>query len=155
MIKNINYKGRLSPTQMRKINFYIKPFTPSPHQLVVQLEDAKLLVFPSGKCRIMGIKIPITEKPLNDLPVEIKDLEIQSATLVFTLGHEINLIHLTKILPAKSFLYEPELFPALRLLTFNPMCVNVFGTGKVVVLGLKDLTNQNQLCRQICNMLSI
>ena len=40
---------------------------------------------------------------------------------------------------AISYIYEPELFPALRLTTFDPLCVNVFMSGKCVILGLKHL----------------
>ena len=38
-----------------------------------------------------------------------------------------------------SCTYEPELFPALRLTEFNPLCVNVFHMGKIVILGIKTL----------------
>lgn len=52
--------------------------------------------------------------------------------------------------------YEPELFPALRMTEFNPMCVNVFSSGKIVIMGLKtisycDFVNDviNSLCYYI------
>ena len=40
-------------------------------------------------------------------------------------------------------MFEPELFPALRILTYNPICVNVFATGKVVLLGLRSMDYDN------------
>ena len=36
-------------------------------------------------------------------------------------------------------MFEPELFPALRYIKYNPLCVNIFSSGKVVILGLKTL----------------
>jgi TATA-box binding protein (TBP) (component of TFIID and TFIIIB) len=89
------------------------------------------------------------------IPFKINDLQMQSATMVIDLGYKINLIKLSKTLPRHYFMYEPELFPALRLILFNPMCVNVFSTGKVVVLGLKKLTNQNALSQQIRSLLGV
>ena len=39
----------------------------------------------------------------------------------------------------KNAMYEPELFSALRYKRYNPLCVNIFGSGKVVILGLRTL----------------
>ena len=36
-------------------------------------------------------------------------------------------------------MFEPELFPALRYNKYNPLCVNIFSSGKIVILGLKNL----------------
>jgi TATA-box binding protein (TBP) (component of TFIID and TFIIIB) len=36
-------------------------------------------------------------------------------------------------------MFEPELFSALRYLKYNPLCVNIFSSGKIVMLGLKTL----------------
>ena len=35
--------------------------------------------------------------------------------------------------------YEPELFPALRVTKYDPLCVNVFPSGKIVILGIKTM----------------
>ena len=40
-------------------------------------------------------------------------------------------------------MFEPELFPALRILTYNHICVNVFATGKVVLFGLRSMDYDN------------
>lgn len=151
-ITNINYKGYLSPDEMKRIKFHIEPYTPSPHQVIVPVKslNAKLLIFPSGKCRLMGLKRVLTENEVvSDLPVKINSLQIQSASAVIKLDRTINLFLLAKNLSPKRCVYEPELFPALRLTGFNPLCVNVFSTGKIVILGLKDLTNQHRLAEDI------
>ena len=85
------------------------------------------------------------------LPIRVTNLELQSITAVFDLGQMVNLRKLaTQVLPRGSFVYEPELFPALRLTSFNPMCVNVFSTGKIVILGLR-----NDLIGQILYLLQV
>ena len=39
--------------------------------------------------------------------------------------------------------YEPELFPAMRLIEYNPLCVNLFPSGKIVILGIKTMDYSN------------
>ena len=136
MIKNINYKGRLAESDMNKLDFTEIRSTPPPHQKIIDFNGGKLLVFPSGKCRLMGLKKPIRKN------VHINDLKIQSVTIVSHLGREVNLINLSNTMPLNERVFEPELFPALRLTMFNPLCVNVFSSGKIVILGLKKLSNQ-------------
>ena len=145
MIKNINYRGVIPPDEMTKIKFPAVQ-TP-PYQKIVPLQKGKLVIFTSGKCRIMGLNQPLTGDEV--FPVSINDLRIQSVTAVHDLGFSINLLTLARLLPRKDFMFEPELFPALRLKKFNPLCVNVFASGKIVILGLKKLTNQNVLRRII------
>ena len=139
MIRNINYKGRVSQDDLTKFEFTkVKP----PYQLVIPIDKVgKLLLFPSGKFRLMGLKKPFSEDM--QLPLKVDDLEIQSITLTYNVGHPINLLKVAKQLTSKQCIYEPELFPALRMKRFDPICVNVFSTGKVVILGLKSLSYES------------
>ena len=101
----------------------------------------------------MGLREPLrgTER----FPLEIVNLHLQSATVVHSLTRgTINLLHLAYALPRSERLFEPELFPALRLLAFRPLCVNVFASGKVVILGLRELTNQKAVVQRVENYLS-
>ena len=141
MIRNINYKGYVSQDDLVKFEFNkAKP----PYQLSIPVDNVgKILLFPSGKCRLMGLKKPYSEKM--HLPIKIYDIEIQSITVTFNVGHRINLLKVASQLGRRDRIYEPELFPALRLTKFNPICVNVFSTGRVVILGLKSLSYQNIL----------
>lgn len=152
MIANVNYKGSLAPGELCKVSFN-NCRTP-PHQQIFPLDgNLKLLVFTSGKCRLMGARGPLTKDLVEQLPLKVLNLRVQSVTLVDHIGCDINLIRLARALPRKSFLFEPELFPAVRLTIFNPLCVNVFATGKVVILGAKKLTNRN-LVRRIKRFLN-
>ena len=72
-------------------------------------------------------------------------MEIQSLTVTYNVGFEINILELARRMPPRERMYEPELFPALRLTKFNPVCVNVFSSGKIVILGLRELAYQNIL----------
>jgi TATA-box binding protein (TBP) (component of TFIID and TFIIIB) len=81
----------------------------------------------------MGCKQPIDA---SSLPYNITNVTIQSITVTCDYGQPINLKALAVNTPS---IYEPELFPSVRLTCFNPLCVNVFHTGKIVITGLKDL----------------
>ena len=134
MIRNINYKGHVSHDDLIKLTFTKVKL---PYQLIIPIDNVgKLLLFPSGKCRLMGLKKPLSEDM--QLPFKIYNLEIQSVTVTYNVGHEINLLKLAKQMPFKERMFEPELFSALRMTKFNPICVNVFSTGKVVILGLSE-----------------
>ena len=141
MIRNINYKGHVSHDDLVKFSFTKdKP----PYQIVLSIDNVgKLLLFPSGKCRLMGLKRPFSVNMR--LPLRIHDIEIQSITLTYNFGSRINLLKVSQIMPCTDHMYEPELFPALRLTKYNPICVNVFATGKVVILGVKSLAYQSLL----------
>ena len=144
MITNINYKGELKPDDMISIEFdNMNP----PVQKIVKTGLGKMIIFRSGKMRLMGLKKPPDN--LDSLPYIPAKFELQSFTLTDDLHSKINLIHLANALPRKSFWYEPELFPALRLLDYNPLCVNVFGSGKIVVLGARDISKVNLLVESI------
>jgi TATA-box binding protein (TBP) (component of TFIID and TFIIIB) len=99
-----------------------------------------LVIFKSGKCRLMGLKRPIIT--LRDIPYKISITCIQSVSVTASIGCSINLINLAKIYEGRC-IFEPELFPAVRLTNYNPMCVNVFASGKITVLGLKSLEFHN------------
>jgi len=150
-IKNINYKARVAPGQVKIVDFTKIDGYP-PHQKIIKIANgAKMIIFPSGKCRIMGLKRALDFA----LPIRVTNLELQSITAVYNLGQAVNLRKLaTQVLPRGSFVYEPELFPALRLTSFNPMCVNVFSTGKIVILGLRQF-NCSDLIGQILDLLQV
>lgn len=127
-IVNINYKGRVIGG-VENLKFYkYKP------RMAVLKGNPTVIVFENGSCRVMGCKEPI--QSLDNLPVKIVLQRMQSATLVIDLGKNINLY---KLAESSDTVFEPELFPSCRLGKFNPICVNVFCSGKIVVTGLKTL----------------
>ena len=145
MIKNINYKGQLAPGELEKVRFPKDRSTPYQVVFDVKFTDnnarSKFLVFCSGKCRLMGLQRPL--RTTDRLPYLTDQMTVQSITLVHDLGKDINLLEVARKLPPKSFCFEQELFPAMRLTKFNPLCVNVFSSGKVVIMGVKDFSFGN------------
>lgn len=131
---NINYKGRMSHADVAKLGFKVGT---RPNQVTIKLSSCTLVVFRTGSCRIMGCKQPLTT--LDDIPYRVCIDRIQSVTVTANIGTSVILRNL------KGVVYEPELFPAARIKKFNPLCVNLFHSGKVVILGLKDLAYHEQV----------
>ena len=143
-IVNINYRGRIT-CGVGDIQF--PEMRAPPKQLVMECGNGeKLLVFPSGKCRLMGCKSPV--QCVSHYPIPIVITHILSVTVVMNMQRRIDLQQLFSRLGNRKCMYEPELFPALRLTMFNPPCVNVFASGKIVILGLKKLKFM-KTCRSI------
>lgn len=131
MLANINYRGILDQKYIMNMKF---PHT-KPQQIVDRSGKHTIIIFKTGKCRIMGCKKPIR---MQDLQYNIKNIVLQSITVTVNVGHKIHLLKLENQLQLQC-MYEPELFPALRFLKYNPLCVNIFSSGKVVILGLPTL----------------
>ena len=141
MISNINYKGFMEG-DMSELVFSEK----RPQQCVRKFDEYTIIFFRSRKCRIMGCK---KELDITTLPFNITIERIQSITVTTSIGHQVNLFNLSQIIQS---VYEPELFPALRLTQFKPLCVNVFMSGKIVITGIKTLEFQS-LVDYILNLL--
>ncbi len=137
-IVNINYNGHIT-NSIEHLDFRMNP--PQMHKF--KYDDCTLLVFKSKKCRIMGCKSIISKLHVPPFQVEIDS--ILSITAVMDLGYTVNPINLAK--RVKCW-FEPEIFPALRLTQFNPYCVNVFASGKVVICGGASL-DISFICLQI------
>lgn len=137
MLANINYRGTLK-------NVKGMQFPPGkPKQIVDKTGKYTIVIFQSGKCRIMGCKSPIQKKHLQ---YKIKNIKLQSITVTDDIGEKVNLYKLACKL-GKQSMFEPELFPALRYLKYNPLCVNVFASGKVVILGIRCLDYDETVSR--------
>jgi TATA-box binding protein (TBP) (component of TFIID and TFIIIB) len=120
--------------------------TRQPEQLIIKFRDAStMLMFKSGKFRIMGgadsldmhFNIYRVTCMFNCVP----DVLFQTMTATCQFPHTINLNSLTT-LPSR---YNPEIFPALQLLSYKPISVNVFASGKVTICGLKELDFAQQV----------
>ena len=156
-IVNINYKAQAA-FKLSSEDFIGKK---SPQMLIYTSCDphqpCKLLVFQSGKCRIMGCKKTLVN-PTKCFPTfPLKMITVQSITATLNLGRSLNLIRLSHQLPRKHCLFEAELFPALRLMSseFLPHCINVFASGKVVILGIHSLSSVIKLGRRISNYINM
>ena len=85
----------------------------------------------------MGCREPLTT--VDDLPIRVRLERIQSVSVKFDVGHRMNVQKIEN----KNYRVDSELFPAARLVHFNPLSVNLFSSGKVVVMGLKGLDNED------------
>jgi TATA-box binding protein (TBP) (component of TFIID and TFIIIB) len=140
MISNINYKAKASVEAISHLDYGIK----KPQQYIQKCPKYKIIIFRSGNCRVMGCK-----KPLHDnekFPFGIKIQRIQSITISENIGSVVNLYKMARSMKHEC-LFEPELFTALRFTKYNPLCINVFATGKVMILGIKDLDYKKQIMK--------
>ena len=144
MIVNINYRGHIHGTVE-----HLKFSKWKPQQCVIRLEKYSLIIFKNCKCRIMGCKQPIDKWKIDIAEYKIKLIveRIQSITVTCKLG--LTSVNMYKLAVKMDSLYEPELFPAIRINMYRPLCVNVFGNGNIVILGLKSLETINETVNDI------
>ena len=141
-VVNVNYRGKLkNPIDLKKINVPSSKYHSLPSQLVIKDNKGTIILFSSGKFRVMGcideleatfLAYKYIEQISSD---DYPDISIQSFTSVTKLGYDVNL---DKLAECENTLYTPELFAAVRVTKYNPVSVNVFRTGSVVVCGLKE-----------------
>jgi TATA-box binding protein (TBP) (component of TFIID and TFIIIB) len=106
----------------------------------------------------MGCRKPLTN---NDVAkcfprFPLKHVTIQSISIAVDMKRSINLINLSRQIPPRHCFFEAELFPALRLTReFLPLCVNVFASGKVIILGIRSLSQVSKFSRRIQNYINM
>jgi TATA-box binding protein (TBP) (component of TFIID and TFIIIB) len=115
-----------------------------PQMAVIKSKNLKLVVFKSGKFRVMGPQTTagaacrLAQKYFKT--EKIAPLEWQTSTVVLDLKRSINLAKLyehERVGTNRFVYYEPETFPGLTLNCFGSCHVNVFASGKVVITGIK------------------
>jgi len=146
-IVNINYRGRVDKQHLPMEAEFRKSSRPSMLIYTCNNPKCKLLVFRSGLCRVMGCKESLSSTA-NMFPIPFKLLNILSVTATMETGYSINLLTLANNFGSSKALFEPEIFPAVRLIMFCPLCVNVFMNGKITILGLKTLCIK-KICKRI------
>jgi TATA-box binding protein (TBP) (component of TFIID and TFIIIB) len=160
-VSNANFKGDINePIDLQELRKKIpnSELHVKPRQLVVKDAKGTLVLFGSGKFRTMGcidyfVASSLACKYLEKANYSFHSfpfIDLQSYTLKCQLGFPVNLEKMASSVPC---VYEPELFPALRLKQYKPTCVNVFTTGKVIICGLKDLEEMNGILtvlKQMC-----
>ena len=118
-------------------------------QLKIELKPGgTVLFFKSGSFRIMGSMDDFSAHDcmytlLNELCIEIPEINVQTMTAVSSNRLNVNLDRLSKHLNKR--IYEPELFPAIQITQYKPIHVNIFSTGCVVILGLKNIEGGIQI----------
>jgi TATA-box binding protein (TBP) (component of TFIID and TFIIIB) len=72
--------------------------------------------------------------------------QISSMTSSMTIVHQLPMDHINlHTLDIKHFQVELELFPAAKLLHSGREHVNVFHTGKLIILGVRDMNSVTSL----------
>ena len=145
MIANVNFRGQILDS-VDELPFRKQPPHMYSQRYSVDGGPSKitLIIFPSGKCRVMGCRDHISKYQtslLDKLPYRFGEWKIMSTSVTFDMQSTLNLQKLGNYCYQSNvkYIFEPELFPALRLTTYNPLCVNVFSSGKCVVLGIRHL----------------
>lgn len=146
MIVNINYRGSLAKDDFKKISFNDR-LSPPRQRVFKTKSSGTMIAFPSGKFRLMGLRKPLEN--LSNLPFLPESIQLQSCTVVDDLEVDVNLLLLAHLLSPKRCTFEPEIFPAVRLIEFKPLCVNVFSSGKLVLMGVRDLDHFPELLRRV------
>ena len=135
-------------------SYNCKYYKNQPQMLTLQvLNNVKLILFASGKYRLMG-KFHPTKSCLLKLLKSCKNIKLvrnllkhkstlawQTSTVAFKLHKMVNLQRLYEHLLAKKYkrcvgYYELESFPALAIKLWSPLHVNVFSSGNVVITGV-------------------
>ena len=149
-IVNINYKAKLLTPIDKRLYRQLPP-----SMAVLQTSLCKVIVFKSGKCRLMGLRKPITQQDIENLSVKLILGPIISCTCSINLNTgPLNLAKINDTLKNGSH-FEPEIFPALRLCGFTPLCVNVFQSRKCIITGLKTCSIDPILLDKIYSLVSV
>jgi TATA-box binding protein (TBP) (component of TFIID and TFIIIB) len=124
--------------------------TTDPVMLIYKYGENTLLMFSTGKFRFMGPFHPTSvnaKKQLGKMPhvpavIKKAPLQIQTCTVTFKLpGRGVHLPRLAAQLRRDNFeiTFNKREFPAISMYRWNPMHVNVFYSGNVVVIGSKGI----------------
>src|SRR3981189_836257 len=122
--------------------------TKQPEQLIIRfLDGSTMLIFKSGKFRIMGGKIDDLDSHFNIFSIstlynEIPNIVLQTMTAAYAYPYKINLGELANNIESS---YSAEIFPAVHIRKYKPISVNVFASGKVVICGLKDFSTAQRI----------
>src|SRR3981189_959542 len=117
-------------------------------QLIIKILDGStMLVFRTGKFRIMGGKIDDLERHFNIYSItalydEFPEIILQTMTAAYAYPYTINLSSLANNVECH---YSAEIFSAVRIRTYKPISVNVFASVKVVICGLKDFDTAKRI----------
>src|SRR3981189_289507 len=140
---------------IKKVQYHQK----QPEQLVIKFDDGcTMLIFKSGKFRIMGGKIDELTAHCNIISVTCKhhnnipEIILQTMTLVYSYSHPIKLAKLSTLI--KCY-FNTECFPAVQITKFKPIHVNVFASGKVIICGIKDVEDAKNIKNELDSLVNI
>lgn len=131
-----------------------------PHMLCVKKKGASLHLFPSGRFRIMGSRYTTCESALNwftrlsDGKLFTKylkrDLILQTQTVTLKTTRECAKRIFEKY--PHDINFEPELFTAMKIIKWSDVHINMFFTGKVIILGRCSLERSREVRQWLCQI---
>lgn len=121
-----------------------------------------LLVFKNGRVVCTGTKSIDNAKvalqhfcKLAGDNVQVDNIRIKNVVASYDLGHmvDVNMFYNNN---RSSCVYEPELFPALKLKIFTPtsLVVLIFHSGKIILTGSASINLTQRSLSRILNMLA-
>jgi len=146
-------------TQIKGADFNKKRFP----GVVIRMQDPKVaaLVFASGKVVLTGARtaddiatgLALLGDQLRSLGIDIPikvSYKIQNIVTSANLGTRINLDRIAMGLSLEKVEYEPEQFPGLIYRLDDPKVVTLlFGSGKTIITGGKNLDDARKALRRI------
>src|SRR5277367_2274560 len=129
-------------------------------QLIIKFLDAStMIMFKTGKFRIMGKCIFRDKACYNASSVTrlVHDcaplIDLQTMTVVYTHSHRLDLALLSTLLQGSERKtqchYEAEHVPAVQIISYKPIHVNVFASGKVIICGVKNSKSIDTILNQL------
>ena len=111
-----------------------------PRQLIIKDEECTILLFPSGKFRVMGCcdemeAALLLYKYAAYFTYELPETSLQSMSFKIDFKTPVNLYKLSNLVRSRL---ELELFSGLMIDHYLPVSVNVFANGKMMVMGVRD-----------------
>jgi len=148
--KPINLKN-LQLLLSNNSKLYVKP-----SQLVVKDENGTVIFFSNGKMRIMGCIDELDATFLAykytmmlDDDYNFQPVFAQSMTVRVVYNQMINLPKFARECKSLPLQYETELFPAVLIKKYKPISVNVFSSGKIIMCGVKDIQQVEDIMQDL------
>ena len=121
-------------------------YTHKPNMVVLKDTESTIMIFSSGKFRIMGLvdELDATCKVYGvfaKLGFEFPNITLQTMTVKLKLN-PVNLYAVSDKIKSKLDL---EIFPALMITKYKPVSVNLFASGAVVICGVKSFDIVNEI----------
>jgi len=127
-----------------------------PSQLVIKDEKGTIVFFSNGKMRIMGCIDELDATSLSykytmmlDDDCNFQPVYSQSMSIRVVYNVRINLNKFARESTTLPLQYEPELFPAVLLKKYKPISVNVFSSGKIIMCGVRDIQQVDDIMQDL------
>src|SRR5271156_5890180 len=160
-VVNVNYRtrtGKIIDLQNAHSLLVNSKLHTKPTQLVVKSEQGTILIFRTGRIRIMGCNdeldamflaytyLMTLHETCNFPPIYAQSMTVKVAFNNITC---INLIKYSSECTSLPLQYEPELFPVVLLKKYKPISVNIFSMGKIMMCSVRDIQQVHNIMQEI------